>query len=83
MSLREIVATKLQKLRRAKGMSREEVAARADINRSCAGMLGRNEHAPTIEMLEKRAGGLGVDPAYFLHRDTSVLARPPWYPYTR
>ncbi len=64
-------------------MSREEFAARADINRSYAGMLERNEHAPTIEMLEKRAGGLGVDPAYFLQCDTSVLARQPWYPYTR
>ncbi len=70
MSLREIVATNLQKLRRAKGMSREELAARADINRSYAGMLERNEHAPTIEMLEKRAGGLGVDSAHFLQRDT-------------
>ncbi len=70
MSLREIVATKLQKLRRAKGMSREELAARADTNRSYAGMLERNEHAPTIKMLQKRAGGLGVDPAYFLQRDT-------------
>jgi len=70
MSLREIVATNLQKLRRAKGMSREELAARADINRSYAGMLERNEHAPTIEMLEKPAGGLGFDPARFVQRNT-------------
>jgi transcriptional regulator with XRE-family HTH domain len=51
-------------------MSREELAARAVINRSYAGMLEHNEHAPTIEMLEKRAGGLGVDPARFLQRNT-------------
>jgi transcriptional regulator with XRE-family HTH domain len=70
MSLREIVATNLQRLRRAKRMSQEELAARADINRSCAGMLERNEPAPTIEMLEKRARGLGVDSAHFLQRDT-------------
>ncbi len=69
MSLRDIVATNLQRLRRAKGMSQEEMAARADIDRSYAGMLERNEHAPTIEMLEKSAGGLGVDPTGFLHRD--------------
>jgi len=65
MSLREIVAMNLQKLRRAKGMSQEDLAARADINRNYVGMLKRNEHAPTIEMLEKLALGLGVDPADF------------------
>jgi transcriptional regulator with XRE-family HTH domain len=69
MNLREIVAMNLQKLRRAKGMSQEELAARADINRNYVGMLERNEHAPTIEMLEKLALGLGVDPADFLRRE--------------
>jgi transcriptional regulator with XRE-family HTH domain len=70
MNLREIVAMNLQKLRRAKGMSQEELAARADINRNYVGMLERNEHAPTIEMLEKLALGLEVDPADFLRRET-------------
>jgi transcriptional regulator with XRE-family HTH domain len=69
MNLREIVAMNLQKLRRAKGMSQEELAARADINRNYVGMLERNEHAPTIEMLEKLALGLEVDPADFLRRE--------------
>ncbi len=69
MSLREIVAMNLQKLRRARGMSQEELAARADINRNYVGMLERDEHAPTIEMLEKLALGLGVDPADFFKRE--------------
>jgi len=69
MSLREIVAMNLQKLRHAKGLSQEELAARADINRNYFGMLERNEHAPTIEMLEKLAIGLGVDPADFFQRE--------------
>jgi transcriptional regulator with XRE-family HTH domain len=38
MSLRETVAMNLQKLRRAKGMSQEELAARADINRNYVGI---------------------------------------------
>ncbi len=59
----------LQKLRRAKGMSQEELAARADINRNYVGMLERNEHAPTIEMLEKLALGLDVDPADLFKRE--------------
>jgi transcriptional regulator with XRE-family HTH domain len=69
MSLRETVAMNLQKLRRAKGMSQEELAARADINRNYVGMLERNEHAPTIEMLEKLALGLDVDPADLFKRE--------------
>jgi transcriptional regulator with XRE-family HTH domain len=69
MSLRETVAMNLQKLRRAKGMSQEELAARADINRNYVGMLERNEHAPTIEMLEKLALGLDVDAADFFQRE--------------
>jgi transcriptional regulator with XRE-family HTH domain len=69
MSLRETVAMNLQKLRRAKGMSQEELAARAHINRNYVGMLERNEHAPTIEMLEKLALGLDVDPADFFQRE--------------
>jgi transcriptional regulator with XRE-family HTH domain len=69
MSLRETVAMNLQKLRRAKGMSQEELAARADINRNYVGMLERNEHAPTIEMLEKLALGLDVDLADFFQRE--------------
>jgi transcriptional regulator with XRE-family HTH domain len=69
MSLRETVAMNLQKLRRAKGMSQEELAARADINRNYVGMLERNEHAPTIEILEKLALALDVDPADFFERE--------------
>jgi transcriptional regulator with XRE-family HTH domain len=69
MSLRETVAMNLQKLRRAKGMSQEELAARADINRNYVGMLERNEHAPTIEMLEKLALAMDVDPADFFERE--------------
>ncbi len=65
MNLREIVAINLQKLRHAKGLSQEELAARADINRNYVGMLERNEHSPTIEMLEKLALGLEVDPTEF------------------
>jgi transcriptional regulator with XRE-family HTH domain len=50
-------------------MSQEELAARADINRNYVGMLERNEHAPTIEMLEKLALGLDVDPADLFKRE--------------
>ena len=68
MTLREVVAGNLRRLRHAKGMSQEELADRAGINRNYVGMLGREENAATVDMLEKLAGVLGVDPAELLQR---------------
>ena len=55
MRLREIVARNLRRLRHAKGLSQEELADRAEINRNYVGMLEREQHAATIDMLEKLA----------------------------
>lgn len=68
MTLREIVARNLRRLRQAKSLSQEELADRADINRNYVGMLEREEHAATVDMLEKLAGVLDVDPMEFFRR---------------
>jgi transcriptional regulator with XRE-family HTH domain len=68
MSLREIVATNLRRLRHAKGLSQEELADRADINRNYVGMLEREQHAATVDMLEKLAEVLETDPVEFFRR---------------
>ena len=70
MSLREIVATNLRKLRHAKGMSQEELADRAGINRNYVGMLEREQHSATVDMLEKLAEVLEADPVEFFRRET-------------
>jgi len=70
MRLRETVATNLRRLRQAKNLSQEELADRAGINRNYVGMLEREQHAATIDMLEKLAGVLDTDPAEFFRRDT-------------
>lgn len=70
MSLREIVAKNLRRLRQAKGISQEELADRADINRNYVGMLEREQHAATIDMLEKLANVLDVEPVEFFRRKT-------------
>ena len=62
MKLRKIVARNLRQLRNAKGLSQEELADRADINRSYVGLLEREQHAATVDMLEKLAAVLEVDP---------------------
>jgi transcriptional regulator with XRE-family HTH domain len=69
MRLRETVAKNLRRLRQAKGLSQEELADRADINRNYVGMLEREQHAATIDMLEKLADVLDADPVEFLRRD--------------
>ena len=69
MSLREIVATNLRRLRHAKSMSQEELADRAGINRNYVGMLEREQHAATIDMLEKLAVVLEADPVELFRRD--------------
>ena len=68
MKLREVVAKNLRRLRNAQGLSQEELADRADVNRNYVGMLEREEHAATIDMLEKLADVLGIDPVEFIRR---------------
>lgn len=69
MKLREVVAKNLRRLRHAKGLSQEELADRADINRNYVGMLEREEHAATVDMLEKLAGVLEVEPVEFFTQE--------------
>ncbi len=70
MRLRETVARNLRRLRQAQGLSQEELADRAAINRNYVGMLEREQHAATIDMLEKLADVLDVDPVEFFQRKT-------------
>jgi transcriptional regulator with XRE-family HTH domain len=70
MRLRETIATNLRRLRQAKNLSQEELADRAGINRNYVGMLEREQHAATIDMLEKLAIVLEADPVEFFRRDT-------------
>ncbi|MBR0945502.1 transcriptional regulator with XRE-family HTH domain [Bradyrhizobium japonicum] len=70
MSLREIVATNLRRLRHAKSLSQEELADRAGINRNYVGMLEREQHSATVDMLEKLAEVLEADPVEFFRRET-------------
>ncbi len=69
MKLREVVARNLRRLRNAHGLSQEELADRADVNRNYVGMLEREENAATVDMLEKLASVMGVDPIEFFRRE--------------
>ena len=69
MSLRERVARNLRRLRQENSVSQEELAHRAKVNRNYVGMLEREEYSASIDMLEKLATALGVDPVEFLRSD--------------
>jgi len=57
----------LRRLRRSRRLSQEELAARVGINRNYVGMLER-EKAATVDMLEKLADVLEVDPIEFFRQ---------------
>lgn len=66
MSIREILATNLRKYRQASGLSQEELAHRADIDRTYISSIERCQYAASIDVVERLARELGVKPAALL-----------------
>jgi transcriptional regulator with XRE-family HTH domain len=66
MRLRRIVARNLRRLRQDRGLSQEELADLAGLNRNYVGMVEREENAPTVDTLEVLAQALQVEPEQFL-----------------
>ena len=66
MSIRETLATNLKKLRRNAGLSQEELAHRAQIDRTYISSIERCQYAASIDVLERLARELGVKPAELL-----------------
>jgi transcriptional regulator with XRE-family HTH domain len=64
--LRQVVAGNLRRIRHAKGLSQEELAFRAEIDRSYISQLENGTYAATVVMLGKLAEALDVEPTDFL-----------------
>ena len=62
MKLRAIVARNLRILRKQKGLSQEELAFQAGINRNYVGQIEREEKSPTVDLIEKLSTPLGIEP---------------------
>jgi transcriptional regulator with XRE-family HTH domain len=62
MKLRRVVARNLRRLRQKAGLSQEELADRARLNRNYIGMIEREENAPTVDALEQISNALGIEP---------------------
>ena len=65
-SLRKVVGARLKELRRARGLSQEELADQAGCHRTYVGMIERGEGNPSLEMLSRIAGVLDVEVVEFL-----------------
>ena len=66
MKLRERVGLNIQELRRIQGISQENLAHRAGINRGYMGKLENAKYATSLDKIEAIAEALKVDPAELL-----------------
>ncbi len=61
MDVRQRVGLNLQALRRAKGLSQEELAHRSQIHQTYLSGVERGKRNPTVTVLERLAGALEVE----------------------
>lgn len=65
-----MLARNLRKARQAKGLSQEELAHRAGVDRTYVSALERRVYAASIEVVDRLARELDVDAADLLRRPT-------------
>lgn len=66
MNIREILAANLKRYRRERGVSQEELAHLAEIDRTYISSLERCQYAASIEVVDRLAKALGVQAADLL-----------------
>ncbi len=72
MSLRDVFARNLRRYRIDAGLSQEALAADADIDRTYVSALERSVYSASIDMIEKLAKVIGVEPSKLLERPVRV-----------
>jgi transcriptional regulator with XRE-family HTH domain len=76
MDLRQSFATNLRQLRHAKGISQEDLAYRAGVNRAYMSKLEKEASYPGLEIIAKLATALEVEPAELLRVPPGMPERP-------
>ncbi len=66
MDLREVFAANLRRIRHARGISQENLAYDAGVNRTYLSKLEKAASYPGLEIIGKLAEVLGVEPAELL-----------------
>lgn len=69
MSLRDVFARNLRRYRLAAGLSQEALAADAGIDRTYVSALERSLYSASVDMIEKLADVMNVDPSKLLERN--------------
>jgi len=64
--LKKIVGENIRSIRKIKGFSQNEAAQRAGFTPSYWGYLERGQKNPSLELIEKVAAVLGVEPVWLL-----------------
>ena len=70
MEIREVLARNLRKLRQARRLSQEELAYRAEIDRTYVSALERCVYAASVDVVDRLAHVLGVEAADLLRKPT-------------
>jgi transcriptional regulator with XRE-family HTH domain len=68
MNVRKRVGSSVQRLRRDKGLSQEELAHRADIHQTYLSGVESGKRNPSVGVLERIAAALSVDIEEFFRR---------------
>ena len=72
MDVRVLVGRNVRHYRKAAGISQEELAHRARLDRTYVSGVERGVRNPTVLVLQDLAGALGVGPAELLKAHTQV-----------
>ena len=73
--LRQAFAANLRRLRHVKGISQEDLAYEADVNRTYLSKLEKGVSYPGLEIIAKLANALGIEPAELLELPTDESRR--------
>ena len=75
MEIREVLALNLRRHRQAAGLSQEELAHQADIDRTYISALERSKYAAGIDVVDRLARVLGIEAADLLRRPQAPKTR--------
>jgi transcriptional regulator with XRE-family HTH domain len=75
MDLRQVFAANLRRLRHVRGLSQEDLAYEADVNRTYMSKLEKGASYPGLEIIGKLARVLQVEPAELLRLPTRKKGR--------
>ena len=74
MSIDQLIATRLQSLRKAQGLSLEQLASRSDVSKAMISKIERQDSSPSASLLGRLAASLGVSLAQLLAEDNAQSA---------